>query len=219
MAREAISSPCNLRNVHNHPVARLSVMDGYGIASRAFLVALPVRNDNYKKNHELLFIMKTLTPTQLRKRIKAWLILFIVFLVLSGVTAFPIETELGWLSKHSSWLPVYLENWVGTIYKAVRISNAQYPYLSYGTDWLAFAHVVIAVNFIGPLKDPVRNIWVIQFGMIACILIFPLAFIMGPIRHIPVYWQLIDCSFGIIGIIPLYLCYRNIRKLEAAVPG
>lgn len=86
--------------------------------------------------------------------------------------------------------------------------------MSYGTDWLAFAHIVIAVVFIGPLKDPVRNVWVIQFGMIACILIIPLALICGPIRQIPFYWQLIDCSFGVIGIIPLYKCYQLIRRLE-----
>jgi hypothetical protein len=45
-------------------------------------------------------------------------------------------------------------------------------------------------------------------------MIFPLAFICGPIRHIPFYWQLIDCSFGIIGIIPLFFCYRWIKQLE-----
>jgi hypothetical protein len=89
--------------------------------------------------------------------------------------------------------------------------------MSYGTDLLAFAHLVIAVAFWGPLKDPVKNIWVIQFGMIACIMIFPLAFICGPIRNIPFYWQLIDCSFGAIGLIPLYICYKNILKLEQII--
>ena len=29
--------------------------------------------------------------------------------------------------------------------------------IAYGTDWLAFAHITIAVAFLGPLKDPVRN--------------------------------------------------------------
>ncbi|SCF41963.1 hypothetical protein [Micromonospora mirobrigensis] len=32
----------------------------------------------------------------------------------------------------------------------------------YGTDWLAFAHLVLAVAFWGPLRDPVRNVWVVQ---------------------------------------------------------
>ena len=86
--------------------------------------------------------------------------------------------------------------------------------MSYGTDWLAFAHVVISVAFIGPLRDPVKNIWVIQFGMISCFMVFPLAFIAGPIRGIPLYWQLIDCSFGVFGFALLYYCYKNILKLE-----
>jgi uncharacterized membrane protein required for colicin V production len=41
-----------------------------------------------------------------------------------------------------------------------------------------------------------------------------LAFIAGHIREIPFYRQLIDCSFGIIGLVPLTICYRKIEKLE-----
>ncbi|MCW3102021.1 MAG: hypothetical protein JWO09_461 [Bacteroidetes bacterium] len=158
--------------------------------------------------------MKTLSEQQLKRRIRNWIILFIVFLILSGITAFPIEAELAFLTAHSSALPHVIQNWLQTIYLSVRSTNYTYPYLSYGTDWLAFAHLVIAVVFIGPLRDPVRNIWCIQFGMIACVMIFPLAMIAGPIRHIPVYWQLIDCSFGVIGFFPLYFCYRHIKQLE-----
>ncbi|MES2140810.1 MAG: hypothetical protein V4511_13970 [Bacteroidota bacterium] len=158
--------------------------------------------------------MKKLTELQLRIRIKSWIILFIVFLIVSGITAFPIEMELSIFMAHSSSFPQFIQNWLSTIYNAVKETNAEYPYLSYGTDWLAFAHIVIATVFIGPLKDPVRNIWVIRFGMIACVMIFPLALIAGPIRHIPFYWQLIDCSFGIFGIIPLYITYKLIKQLE-----
>jgi hypothetical protein len=76
---------------------------------------------------------------------------------------------------------------------------------------------MLAILFIGPLKHPVKNIWVIEFGMIACVAVFPLAFIAGGIRGIPVFWRLIDCSFGAIGIIPLYLSYRMIKKLPGHV--
>ncbi|MDP9048191.1 MAG: hypothetical protein M3N14_08630 [Bacteroidota bacterium] len=151
---------------------------------------------------------------QLTRRIRIWLVLFITGLVLSGVTAFPIETELAFMSRHLSAFPAFMGRWITTIYEAVRTTNQKYPYLSYGTDWLAFGHLVIAVIFIGPLKDPVKNIWVIQFGMIACIMVFPLAFIAGPIRHIPFYWRLIDCSFGVFGLIPLTICYMDIKRLE-----
>ena len=151
---------------------------------------------------------------QLKTRIRIWLVLFIIGLALSGITAFPIETELAFLSRHSGAFPLVIANWINTVYAAVKITNKNYPYLSYGTDWLAFGHLVIATAFIGSLKDPVKNIWVVQFGMIACLMVIPLAFIAGPIRGIPVYWRLVDCSFGVFGIIPLWICYRSIRKLE-----
>jgi hypothetical protein len=145
-------------------------------------------------------------------KIRVWLILFIIFLILSGIIAFPIETELAWLSKHISFLPLDLQQWINTIYSAVKTTNENYPQLSYGTDWLAFSHIVIATAFIGPLINPEKNIWVIQFGMIACVMVFPLAFIAGPIRGIPFYWQLIDCSFGVLGLIPLCAVYRLIKN-------
>lgn len=149
----------------------------------------------------------------LKRRIKLCLWIIIIGLVLSGITAFPLESELALLKAH---LPANgaMANWVNTIYNAVKTTNAQFPWLSYGTDWLAFAHLVIAVVFIGPLRDPVRNIWVIHFGMIACIAVFPLAFIAGTIRGIPFFWQLIDCSFGVIGFIPLYFANKYTRMLE-----
>ena len=152
---------------------------------------------------------------QLRRGIRVWLITFIVGLALSGITAFPIESELAFLAAHAGTFPATVGVWVNTVYQAVKATNQNYPYLSYGTDWLAFGHLVIATVFIGPLKDPVKNVWVLQFGMIACVMVFPLAFIAGPIRHIPFYWRLIDCSFGFFGIIPLWLCYRMVKKLEA----
>lgn len=154
------------------------------------------------------------TEPELRKKIKTWVIVFIIGLVLSGVTAFPIETELAWLANHASVSPGFMQDWLTNVYLAVKTTNQNYPYLAYGTDWLAFGHLVIAMAFVGPLKDPVKNIWIIEFGMIACVMVFPLAFIAGPIRGIPVYWRFIDCCFGIFGIIPLYIVYRDIKKLE-----
>ncbi|UEG52504.1 hypothetical protein LLH06_16220 [Mucilaginibacter daejeonensis] len=153
--------------------------------------------------------------THLQTQIRTCVIVIIAGLFISGVTAFPLETELQWLVQHSSVLPVAMQQWLNTIYQAIRDTNEHYPYLSYGTDWLAFAHLVLAILFVGPLKDPVRNIWVIQFGMIASVLIVPLAFIAGHIRHIPFFWQLIDCSFGVICSVPLLICYYKIKRLAA----
>ena len=158
--------------------------------------------------------MKTLQQQQLLKQIKLCIWIVIIGLAISGITAFPIETELAWLNQHSGLFPAVMQNWLNTIYQAIHHTNARYPYLSYGTDWLAFAHVVLAILFVGPLVDPVKNVWVIQFGMIACVLIFPLAFIAGPVRQIPVFWRFIDSSFGVFAFIPLWLSYRNIKQLE-----
>ena len=97
---------------------------------------------------------------------------------------------------------------------ALQDTNARYPFLAYGTDWLAFAHLVIAIAFIGPFLDPVRNKWVITFGLIACAAVIPLALIAGAIRGIPFPWRLIDCSFGVFGSIPLMICRRSIEMLE-----
>lgn len=155
-----------------------------------------------------------LTPTQLKTKARRWIIFLMVGLILSGITAFPIESELAVAMNNVEAFSPKMQHWLTIIYTAVKTTNAQYPYLSYGTDWLAFAHIIIALAFIGPFRDPARNIWVLQFGMIACVLIFPLAFIAGPIRHIPVFWQLIDCSFGVVGIIPLYIAYRYAKRLE-----
>jgi len=110
--------------------------------------------------------------------------------------------------------PPALAGWIQRVYLGVKETNAKYPFVSYGTDWLAFAHLVIAVAFIGPLKQPVRNIWVVEFGIIACIAVFPFALIAGEVRQIPVFWRLLDCLFGFAGGLILIFCYRDIVKLE-----
>jgi hypothetical protein len=156
------------------------------------------------------------SETQLRKSIRHWLLFFIVALIVSGATAFALETELAWLNHFlSDTTESLLYYWIHKVYLALRETNQKFPFLAYGYDWLAFAHLAIAVAFYGVLKDPVRNKWTIQFGRIACLMIFPLAFIAGYVRGIPFYWQLIDCSFGLIGLIPLTVCYRKIQQLES----
>ena len=151
--------------------------------------------------------------------IRVCLAVMIAGLVVSGVTAFPLREELAMGSDllHTTgvaqWAPETAA-WVDRVAAALAETATQYPFLAYGTDWLAFAHLVIAVVFIGPMVDPVRNIWVIQFGVIACVGIIPLALIAGGIRGIPLGWQLLDISFGVIGVIPLLVAWRLTRRLE-----
>jgi hypothetical protein len=147
-------------------------------------------------------------------RIRVLIWIFVLGLILSGITAFPLESELKFITGHFPYKGTVISGWLDKVYEALKNSNENYPFLSYGTDWLAFAHLIIAVVFIGPLKDPEKNIWVIEFGMIACISVFPLALIAGEIRQIPIFWRIIDCSFGVIGIIPLYIARRLIKIRE-----
>ena len=150
------------------------------------------------------------------RQIRKWIIFFMIALFLSGLTAIPLESELSFLSRCFS-PQTMIGAWIDKVYIGIVSMNKQYPFLAYGYDWLAFAHFVLAVLFIGPLKDPVRNKWVIDFGIIACLLIVPFAFIAGHYRCIPMGWRIIDCSFGVIGLIPLSICRSKILQAEKII--
>lgn len=147
------------------------------------------------------------------KTIRNWLKFFMIMLIVSGITASPVEWELSIAVKFFDE-GTMIGDWMHNVYYGVQEIGKKYPYLFYGYDWLAFAHIVLGILFIGPIKNPVRNKWVVEFGAIACLLIIPFALIAGYVRGIPVWWRLIDCSFGIIGLIPIGICYNKIRSIE-----
>ncbi len=157
----------------------------------------------------------------LRRRIR-WLTgFFIAGLVISGATAMPLEWEL---DRVAEWLGLAnaapgptassLAGWLLKIRQGLHATNQGYPFMAYGTDWLAFGHFVIAIAFLGAWRHPVRNRWLFDFGLIACALVIPYAFTLGAVRGIPVWWRLIDCSFGIFGMVPLWFCRRYALELE-----
>jgi hypothetical protein len=162
--------------------------------------------------------MKIAWPAPLQ-RIRVLIVFFMAALAASGLTAVPLQAELRVLDRlfgpGSLAAPLWpaLAFWVGRVNSGVQDGYGRYPFLAYGTDWLAFAHVLIAILFLGPLRDPLRNLWVIEFGMIACVLILPWTLIFAPLRGIPFFWMLIDMSFGLIGILPLWLVRREILRL------
>jgi hypothetical protein len=171
-----------------------------------------------------IILMKKTKEKQLLLIIRSLVILYIASLLLWGVTAFPLETEIKIARVVLGISPdvppeTYsgLKGWIALVAQGIIDTNSNYPFIAYGTDWLAFSHIVIAVAFIGLYIDPVRNKWIIYFGMIACLGVIPLALICGPIRGIPFYWRLIDCSFGVFGFIPLYLMHKYVKKLEEFV--
>lgn len=161
----------------------------------------------------------------LRRRVRYLLSFFIVALIISGLTAFPLVWEISILQHLTGpntaverWWPA-MSQWISRVYQGLIDTNAKHPFLFYGTDWLAFAHIVVAVAFWGPLRYPVKNLWVIEFGMIACVLVIPMVLIFGPLRGIPVFWRAIDCSFGVIGFVPLWLARTYVRRLIALEHG
>jgi hypothetical protein len=68
---------------------------------------------------------------------------------------------------------------------------------------------------VGAWRDPARNRWLFDFGLIACALVIPYALVFGGLRGIPLWWRLIDCSFGLLGAIPLWLAKRAVNRLAA----
>lgn len=157
------------------------------------------------------------------RRIRILIALFVIGLILSGVTAFPLGIEARALDRflHGAAWPVarhvtFLTSWIDEVSSGLTDAYARHPYLAYGTDWLAFGHLAIAVAFWGPYREPVRNIWVLKFGLISCAGVVPLALICAPLRHIPLWWIAVDSSFGVFGAIPLYAAYRMTRRLELA---
>lgn len=150
------------------------------------------------------------------KKIRILVVFFMIALALSGITAFPVYTELKWFMNSGFMQPGNIfYDWLNEVWLAIAATQEKYPFLFYGYDWLAFAHIVIAALFYGVYKDPVKNKFIIDWGIFCCIGVIPLAFICGPIRDIPLKHILIDCSFGVAGIIPLLLCRKYIRELEA----
>jgi len=156
--------------------------------------------------------------------IRGLVVFYILSLLFWGITTFPIEAELSivcnLLGIQQGISPDNYEgfrHWIATVNEGVVNTNRAYPFLAYGTDWLAFSHIIIAIAFIGVYAKPVRNVWIVYFGMICCLGVFPLALLCGEMREIPMYWRIIDCSFGVIGFIPLYLLHVYIKRFKRLI--
>src|SRR5205085_4834100 len=90
--------------------------------------------------------------------------LFMAGLMVSGLTAFPLLGELSLLCR---WLGIDdpaayatlsgLRGWIAFVSFGLQKSCATFPFIAYGTDWLALGHLIIAMFFIGPFLDPIRN--------------------------------------------------------------
>lgn len=140
-------------------------------------------------------------------RIRVLLVIVILGLLGSGISSLPLLSESGTIAGvlHRNGQFPAAAGWMSEVHHGLAATYQAYPFIGYGTDWLGFGHFVIAIFFIGPLLDPRRNLWVINAGIIACLLVIPMALISGAVRQLPFWWRLIDCAFGIFGVIPLWL--------------
>src|SRR5438270_5483863 len=90
--------------------------------------------------------------------------IFIVGLVLSGISALPLQWELSlldrWFGGHgyggSRSNYIGLSDFISNVHSGITQTYARFPFFGYGTDWLAFGHFVIAALFILPFIDPIR---------------------------------------------------------------
>jgi hypothetical protein len=155
-----------------------------------------------------------------KKQIRIALLAFIILLSISGITAFPLKTETEYLMSIRSLFPRALNNWINKVHESVWSTP---EIVLYGTDWLAFAHLVIALFFIPVYRDPVKYKENILFAQVACIGVFFIAFICGAVRGIPFFHQVIDCSFGFVGFFCLGYIQRKIKAFGALrgyeIPG
>ena len=139
-------------------------------------------------------------------------------LFVSGVTVWPAVPELK-AAVRIAWGDVepsgVLHHFVLRVIQALESVQANYPFMLYAHDWLAFAHIVLAILFAGAIRDPVRNVWVVQCGLIMCALIPVLAGICVPLRGLPSCWFWIDVAFAPAAALPLWIALRDIRQIEA----
>jgi hypothetical protein len=171
-----------------------------------FLGAPPDLIKNFRMSREQILL----------RRIRWFTWLFIIGLALSGATAIPLHGEVNLLVNllGADGRSSEIVRWLLRVQDALTQIQGQRPFLFYGTDWLAFGHFVIAIAFIGALRDPIRNRWLFDFGLIACVLVIPYALVFGGLRDIPFWWRLVDCSFGVFGFIPLWFCRKWTFTLE-----
>jgi hypothetical protein len=146
------------------------------------------------------------------------MILFVAGLVASGITAFPLLREIRILHRlfpqSNNATVTEFPFWIAIVKSGLEETYSHYPWIAYGTDWLAFGHLAIAFFFIAALARPAQSRLILNAGIAACVSVIPLALICGQVREIPFGWRLIDCSFGLVGIVPLIYCLRLLRHME-----
>ncbi len=158
---------------------------------------------------------KTLT-----RRVRLICAFFMIALILSGLTAIPIKWEVARLTAllaentPAARLFPPLARWLSQIRLGLHQTGPNHDFLFYLTDWLAFGYIFIGLAFYGPLRDPVKNIWIINWAVILFAAAFPTILISAHVRNIPLFWQLFDLSSALLGLSLLLLTRHYIKQLQ-----
>jgi len=149
------------------------------------------------------------------KKIKTYTALLMAGLVIAGATAFFIPWGVDLIVNHTP-LPEWINQtvWLNYVLNGVIQIDKSYDFIWYGTDWMAFAHLLFAILFYGLYKDPIRNKWLVSFGLVACVAIAPIALGFGHLRGIPLIWQFLDMAFGVIAGALLLRIKSLIQSIE-----
>ena len=152
-------------------------------------------------------------------RIRLCLALVIAGLLLSGAAAFSPIRETRWILGSLSRTVHFgvgtpLFEWLIRTRQALIATSVTAPFLAYQTDREGLGRLLLALLFLGPYRDPLRNRWVINFGLLTCAALVGFAFVAGPIRQIPVLWQCVDALFALLCALPLLLCRHYLQLLE-----
>ena len=154
------------------------------------------------------------------RRAKWMLGIVAVGLLLSGVTVWPAVPELK-AAEHIAWgdgdQSGTIGSFVARAIEGLEQTDKDFPFMLYAHDWLAFAHIVLAIMFAGAMRDPVRNKWIVQCGLLMCVGVPVLAGVGIPLRGLPWQWFFIDTAFGVIAGALLGIAYRDIRVAEKSV--
>ena len=151
------------------------------------------------------------------KRARIMILIVALGLFFSGITVWPMKWELKtfveivWGNNEPKNI---IHSFMLQVINGIDAVEILYPFMLYGYDWLAYAHIMLAVLFAGAIRDPVRNKWIVQCGLVMCAIIPVLAGIFIPLRGLPLYWIFIDSAFAPGAALPLWIALRDILKVE-----
>ncbi len=154
-------------------------------------------------------------------RARAGTAILAVGLILSGLTCYFLPWELDFIVRTMEALsfpeiPLFRDMYLFVAHtrEGLGFVVEGYPQMLLGTDYLGFAHVLLGLLFLGAMADPARNVYVLRFGVLCCLLVIPAAFFFGQLRGAPILHRFGDASFGVIALVFTVYALKAAERLE-----